>query len=113
VIRNKILSGLILSLLAADVSVEPTSAQEQAPSTTAPTDTRPLRNLGRMDVRHPLHVGSNYYPKQSLRNHEQGKCTLAFFIEADGPALNASWGQCYAAVVRRVVPFGCPYTRSP
>jgi TonB family protein len=37
-----------------------------------------------MDVRHPLHIGSDYYPKQSLKNHEQGKCTLSFFIEADG-----------------------------
>jgi TonB family protein len=37
-----------------------------------------------MDVRRPLHVGSDYYPKQSLKNGEQGKCTLAFFVESDG-----------------------------
>jgi TonB family protein len=85
--RTRILSGLISFLLiaiAAAIPLGPTSAQEQAPSTTTPTETRPLRKLGRMDVRHPLHVGSDYYPKQSLKNGEQGNCTLAFFIEADG-----------------------------
>jgi TonB family protein len=81
------LNGLMVLLLGAAGAVirpNPSFAQEQTPTTTAPTDTRPLRNLGRMDVRHPLHIGSAYYPKQSLKNHEQGKCTLAFFIEADG-----------------------------
>jgi len=37
-----------------------------------------------MYVRLSLHVGSDYYPKLSLKDHEQGKCTLAFFIEAAG-----------------------------
>jgi TonB family protein len=87
VTRTRILSGsisLLLIAIAAVSPLEPTSAQEQAPSTTTPTETRPLRKLGKMDVSHPLHVGSDYYPKQSLKNHEQGKCTLAFFTEADG-----------------------------
>jgi TonB family protein len=74
---------LLLSATAAAITPNTASAQEQAPSSTAPTDT-PVRKLGRMDVRHPLHVGSDYYPKQSLKNHEQGNCALAFFIEADG-----------------------------
>jgi TonB family protein len=86
-IRTRILIGLISLLLiaiAAAIPLKPASAQDQAPSTTTPTDTPPVRKLGKMDVRHPLHVGSDYYPKQSLKNHEEGKCTLAFFIEADG-----------------------------
>jgi TonB family protein len=37
-----------------------------------------------MDPRHPLHIGANYYPRESLRHHEQGRCLLAFFIQADG-----------------------------
>jgi TonB family protein len=80
-----ILAGLMASLLGAvgPALPIPASAQEPPPGIAAPTDS-PLRKLGRMDVRHPLHVGSDYYPKQSLKNHEQGKCTLAFFIEADG-----------------------------
>jgi TonB family protein len=84
--RRHMLNGLMVLLLsatAAAITSNTASAQEQAPSSTAPTD-NPVRKLGRMDVRHPLHVGSDYYPKQSLKNHEQGKCTLAFFIDADG-----------------------------
>ena len=85
--RTRKLAGLTAILLVGTGVAIPsnsTSAQEQAPGTAPEIDTRPLRTLGRMDVRHPLHVGSDYYPKQSLKNHEQGKCTLAFFIEADG-----------------------------
>jgi TonB family protein len=81
------LSELGILLLIATVAgcrLNPPVVQEQTPSATAPTDTRPLRKLGKMDVRHPLHVGSDYYPKLSLENNEQGKCTLSFFIEADG-----------------------------
>jgi TonB family protein len=37
-----------------------------------------------MDVRHPLHIGSDYYPKESLKHHEQGRCEFAFYINADG-----------------------------
>jgi TonB family protein len=84
--RRHMLNGLMVLLLsatAAALTPNTASAQEQTPSSTAPTDTA-VRKLGRMDVRHPLHVGSDYYPKQSLKNHEQGKCTLAFFINADG-----------------------------
>jgi TonB family protein len=86
-LRPPMLIGLMVFLLSATgtaITSKPASAQEQPSSSTTPTDTRPLRKLGRMDVRHPLHVGSDYYPGQSLKNHEQGKCTLAFFIEADG-----------------------------
>ena len=85
--RTRILSELMALLLVttgAAIALTRASAQDQAPTTTTPTDSRPLRKLGRMDVRHPMHVGSDYYPKQSLKNHEQGKCSLAFFIEADG-----------------------------
>lgn len=85
-IRTAIMIGLISLLLiaiAAAIPLEPVSAQEQAPSTT-PTDSPPARKPGKMDVRHPLHIGSAYYPKQSLKNHEQGRCALAFFSEADG-----------------------------
>jgi TonB family protein len=37
-----------------------------------------------MDPRHPLRIGSAYYPKQSLKNHEQGRCVLNLYINADG-----------------------------
>ena len=84
--RTRVLSGfisLLLTAVTAAIPLQLACAQEQTPSITAPTD-NPIRKLGRMDVRHPLHVGRDYYPKQSLKNNEQGKCILSFFIEADG-----------------------------
>ena|ERR1700683_2409543 len=78
------LISLLLIAIAAAIPHKAASAQEQSPSASAPTDAPVYRRGGRMDVRHPLHIGSDYYPKQSLKNHEQGKCTLSFFIEADG-----------------------------
>ena len=65
------------------MSLKPASAQEPPPGIAHPTDT-PVRKPGKMDVRHPLRIGSDYYPKQSLKNREQGRCTLAFYIEDDG-----------------------------
>src|SRR5580704_8343652 len=75
-------SLFLMAVVAVAISI-PASAQEPPPSIAAPTDT-PVRKPGKMDVRHPLHIGSDYYPKQSLKNHEQGRCSLAFFVEADG-----------------------------
>ena len=40
-----------------------------------------------MDPRHPFHIGSNYYPKQSLKRHEQGRCVLNLYINAEGSVL--------------------------
>jgi TonB family protein len=78
------LIAFLLSATGAAITSSSAPAQGQAPSTTTPTDTPPIRKPGKMDVRHPLHIGSDYYPKESLRHHEQGRCTLAFFTEADG-----------------------------
>jgi TonB family protein len=79
--------GLIVILLSATgtaITTKPASAQDQTPSTTIPTDAPPIRKPGRMDLKHPLHIGSDYYPKQSLKAHEQGRCHVAFLIEANG-----------------------------
>jgi TonB family protein len=85
--KSNILGTLVLLLASAaatGIISSSSSAQEPAASGPSATDAAALRKLGRMDVRHPLHVGSDYYPKQSLKNGEQGRCTLAFFIESDG-----------------------------
>lgn len=79
----------VLLMIATGAATSPASAQEPTPSAAAPTDTPPVRKPGKMDVKHPLHIGSDYYPKKSLKNHEQGRCYVAFLIEANGsvPAL--------------------------
>jgi TonB family protein len=78
------LTSLLLIAIAAAVPLEPAFAQEQTPTTAAPTDAPPVRKLGKMDVRHPLHIGDNYYPIESRKHHEQGRCGIAFYINADG-----------------------------
>jgi TonB family protein len=82
----RILIGLMVLLVSTAAVITPrtTFAQEQTASSTAPTDTPPIRKPGRMDLKHPLHIGSDYYPKQSLKAHEQGRCHVAFLIEANG-----------------------------
>jgi hypothetical protein len=74
-IRPRMLSGLMALLLVATGAATPgtpTSAQEPAPSTTAPADTPPVIKLGKMDPKHPAHIGTEYYPKESRKHHEQG-----------------------------------------
>jgi TonB family protein len=82
-LRRRILTGLMALLIAATFPI-PASAQEQAPNTTAPANPPPLTRRARMDPKHPLHIGVGYYPKQSLKHREQGRCVLAFFVKANG-----------------------------
>lgn len=44
----------------------------------------------RFDPVHPPRVGNKYYPKESLRAHEQGKCLVKITIQADGKTRDAS-----------------------
>src|SRR5258708_4663072 len=84
-IRQCMPMGLMVMLLIAAGSAIPTgpaSAQGSATSSSTPID--PPTRRGKMDVRHPLHIGSDYYPKESLKHHEQGRCEFAFYINADG-----------------------------
>ena len=84
-LRTRILSGLILLLLiaiTAPIPLRSALAQESTQSPSPPPD--PPTRRGKMDPRHPLHIGSAYYPKESLKHHEQGRCDLAFYVNADG-----------------------------
>jgi TonB family protein len=77
-----LLSAFLLSGTGTAISSHPASAQELTPSTTA-TDA-PVTRRARMDPKHPLHIGSDYYPRESIRNRQQGVCYVAFLIKADG-----------------------------
>ena len=79
-LRMGMLTGLMALLITAGPAVPVSaSAQEQAPTTTSPSTRR-----GKMDPSHPLRIGANYYPKESLKHHEEGRCILAFYINTDG-----------------------------
>lgn len=82
-LRPRMLIALMVFLLGATgvrIASKPASAQEQTPSTAA-TDT-PVRKPGKMDPKHPLHIGDKYYPDESRKHHEQGRCSLAFFVQS-------------------------------
>jgi TonB family protein len=77
------LAAIVSLLLVASAA----AAQESVPSPSTPAD--PLTRRGKMDPHHPLHIGSAYYPKESLNHREEGRCVLAFYINADGSVLAA------------------------
>jgi hypothetical protein len=70
-IRARILSGLVSLLLiaiAVAIPLKSTFAQESTPNPSTPPD--PPTRRGKIDPRHPLHIGANYYPKESLKHRE-------------------------------------------
>jgi TonB family protein len=91
-LKPRIFNGLIAVLLSATgVATIPitASAQEPTPGTSPSTPPDPLTRRGKMDPHHPLHIGSAYYPKESLKHREEGRCALAFYINAEGSVLAA------------------------
>jgi hypothetical protein len=67
----RMLSGLMALLLSASVAaivpITASAQEQQPPSKSAPsTDKPPVTRRGRMDPYHPLHIGINYYPRESL-----------------------------------------------
>jgi periplasmic protein TonB len=44
----------------------------------------------KMDPRHPLKIGEDYYPDASKRNNEEGKCIVRVKVGADGKILDAA-----------------------
>lgn len=43
----------------------------------------------RMDFKHPFKIGSDYYPQDSIKNREEGKCVVSGYVEVDGTILAA------------------------
>ena len=44
----------------------------------------------RMDPKHPLHIGEEYYPDASKRNNEEGTCRVQVHVGADGRIIDAT-----------------------
>jgi protein TonB len=44
----------------------------------------------RMDPRHPLKIGEDYYPDASKRANEEGRCVVLMTVAADGRITNES-----------------------
>ena len=64
--------------------VTQTQAPAPAPVAAAPA---PVQHAGtniKMDPKHPLKIGEEYYPDASKRANEEGRCTVKVTVAADG-----------------------------
>ena len=57
----------------------------------------------RMDPKHPLHIGEDYYPDASKRAGEEGRCIVRVTIAADGRITNAAIQQARFSAAGRGV----------
>jgi periplasmic protein TonB len=57
-----------------------------APAPPAPHPGTPIR----MDPKHPLKIGEDYYPDASKRANEEGRCIVNMTVSADGKITNAT-----------------------
>jgi len=55
----------------------------------APEPPRASTNI-KMDPKHPLKIGEDYYPDASKRANEEGRCTVQVTVSADGKITNES-----------------------
>jgi TonB family protein len=58
---------------------DPTPAQRMQAATGA-----------RMDPRHPLHIGPDYYPSAAIRAGQEGRCIVQVSVAADGRIISSS-----------------------
>ncbi len=77
--------------------VTQSNAITQVTRTVAPAPVAPpppvvhvVRTPPRMDPRHPLHIGPDYYPDASKRAGEEGTCRVRLTVSADGRIVNAT-----------------------
>ena len=75
-----ILFGVAFHICAADEQGMPTS------SDAGPHKRTPLR----LDSANPLRIGDKYYPSESKRRHEEGRCLMNVTIQADGNTRDVS-----------------------
>ena len=50
----------------------------------AHTQEAPPSSSAGLDPRHPPKIGADFYPKESLRNHEEGTTLIRLYSESDG-----------------------------
>ena len=61
-----------------------------APVAAAPPPVQHAQTSIKMDPKHPLKIGEEYYPDASKRANEEGRCTVQVTVSADGRITNES-----------------------
>jgi len=70
--------------------VTQTQAPVAAPVAAAPPAPKPAGTNIKMDPKHPLKIGEEYYPDASKRANEEGRCIVTVTVSADGKITNES-----------------------
>jgi periplasmic protein TonB len=65
-------------------------APTPAPVAAAPAPVQHASTNIKMDPKHPLKIGEEYYPDASKRANEEGRCTVQVTVAADGHITNES-----------------------
>lgn len=71
-------------------AVTQTAAPAPAPVAAAPPPVQHVTTSIKMDPKHPLKIGEEYYPDASKRANEEGRCIVQVTIAADGHISNES-----------------------
>jgi protein TonB len=66
-----------------------TQVNRPPPPVAAPPPPRPGTSI-KMDPKHPLKIGEDYYPDASKRANEEGRCIVLMTVSADGKITNES-----------------------
>jgi len=66
------------------------AAPQPAPVAAAPAPPPPPGTSIKMDPKHPLKIGEDYYPDASKRANEEGRCIVQVTVSADGRITNES-----------------------
>jgi protein TonB len=69
------------------------ATDEPSISTAPATPQSVVRTPRKMDPAHPLRIGDAYYPAESKRLREQGRCKVNVTIQADGSTRDVSIAQ--------------------
>ncbi len=75
----------------ADAGTPTVTASRTTEEVVAPPASQPAARIAvRMDPRHPLRIGEDYYPDASRRANETGRCTVRATVAADGRIIAAT-----------------------
>jgi protein TonB len=80
-----------VDIQAAPVQTNAITAITQTNVAPPPTQAAPPPRPGtppRMDPKHPLHIGEDYYPDASKRANEEGRCIVTVTVAVDGRISN-------------------------
>jgi protein TonB len=86
----KILLWISLAVIVLAVPFSANATDEPNSSTPAASPKSPVKTLLKMDPAHPLRIGNAYYPTESKRAHEEGRCFVNVTVQTDGSTRDVS-----------------------